>query len=100
MQHEQSFNREHDNPYERVILNQVYKDENKTPHMEHWSIFSDNVRYVQHDKKTPHRPRPRTLDYRHHKELYFKMKNEGNESLDIDFGTDSETVKARYLDCV
>ena len=46
MQHEQSFNRETNNPYERVILNQVYKDEDMTPYMEHWSIFSDNVRYV------------------------------------------------------
>ena len=98
MQHEQSFNRENDNPYERIILNQMYKEENKTPHMEHWSIFSDNVRYVQHDEKTPHRLDLKTLDYRHHKDLYFKMKKEGNESLDIDFGIDSETVKARYLD--
>ena len=97
-QHEQSSNREHDNHYERVILNQVYKDENKTPHMEHWSIFSDNIRYVQHDEKTPHRLDLKTLDYRHHKEFYFKMKKEGNESLDTDFGIDSEMVKARYLD--
>ena len=28
-QHEQSFNGENDNTYERVILNQVYKEENK-----------------------------------------------------------------------
>ena len=98
MQHEQSFNREHDNPYERVILNQVYKDNNKTPYMEHWSIFSDNVRYVYHNEKTPHRLDLKALDYRHHKELYFKMKKEGNETLDIDFGIGSETVKARYLD--
>ena len=100
MQCEQSFNREHDNPYERVLLNQVYKDENKTPHMEHWSIFSDNIRYVQHDEKTPHRLDLKTLDYRHQKELYFKMEKEGNESLDNGFGIDSETVKARYLGCV
>ena len=45
--------------------------------MEHWSIFSDNVRYVHHDEKAPHRLDLKTLDYRHHKELYFKMKKEG-----------------------
>ena len=38
-QHEQSFNMENNNLYERVILNQVYKEENKTPHMEQWSIL-------------------------------------------------------------
>ena len=97
-QHEQSFNREHDNPYESVILNQVYKDENKTQYVEHWSIFSDNIRCVHHDKKTPHRLDLKTLDYRHPKELYFRMKKEGNESLDIDLGIDSEAVKVRYLD--
>ena len=48
---EQDLDREDVNPYETVILIKVYKDEDKTPQMENWSIFSDNVRYVQHDEK-------------------------------------------------
>ena len=52
---EQDLDREDDNSYKRVILNKVYKDEDKTPRMENWSIFSDNVRYVQHDEKTQHK---------------------------------------------
>ena len=60
---EQDLDREDHNLYKRVILNKVYKDEDKTPQMENWSIFSDDVRYVQHDKKTPHRLDFNTLDY-------------------------------------
>ena len=60
---EQDIDREDDNPYKRVILNKVYKDEDKTPQIKNWSIFSDNVRYVQHDEKTPHKLDLNTLDY-------------------------------------
>ena len=49
--------REHDNPYNKLILNKVYQDKDKMMQMESWSILSDNVRYVQHDEKskTPHK---------------------------------------------
>ena len=52
---EHDINREDDNPYKRVILNKVYKEEDKIPQMENFSIFSDNIRYVQHDQRTPHK---------------------------------------------
>ena len=38
-----------DNPYKRVVLNNIYKIPEKCPEMKNWSIFSDNVRYIQHD---------------------------------------------------
>ena len=41
-----------DNPYKRVVLNNIYKMPEKCPEMKNWSIFSDNVRYVQHDQIT------------------------------------------------
>ena len=65
MKHEidQDLDREDDNPYKRVILNKVYKDKDKKAQMENWSIFSDNVRYVQHNKKTPYKLDLNTLDY-------------------------------------
>ena len=44
--------------------------------MGNWSIFSDNVRYVQHEQKTPPELDIDTLDYRCHKDLYFKLKEE------------------------
>ena len=39
-----------------------------------------------------------TLDYRHHKELYFKLKGEERETLDIDFGIYPDILKSKYLD--
>ena len=70
--------KEHDNPYRRVILNKVYQDEDKTMQIENWSILSDKVRYVQHDErsKTPHKLDVNTLDYYQHKEFYYKLKGE------------------------
>ena len=44
--------------------------------MRNWSIFSDNVRYIQYKQKTPPNLNIDTLDYRQHKELYFKLKGE------------------------
>ena len=95
---EQEIERGDDNPYKRIVLNRVYKEEDKTPQMENWSILSNSVRYVQHDERTPHRLDFKTLDYQQHKELYCKLKGERNESLDIDFGINHETLKTNYLD--
>ena len=44
--------------------------------MRNWSIFSDNIRYIQYEQKTPPNLSIDTLDYRQHKELYFKLKGE------------------------
>ena len=41
-----------DNPYIIVVLNNVFKELDKSPEMKSWSIFSDNVRYVQNDQMT------------------------------------------------
>ena len=64
--------REDDNPYKKVILNKVYKEEDKMMQMENWSILSNNVKYAQHDEKlkTPHKLDLSTLNYHLHKGLY------------------------------
>ena len=87
-----------DNPYKKVVLNNVFREEDKSPEMRNWSIFSDNVRYIQHKQKTSHKLNIDTLDYRHHKELYFKLKGEERETLDIDFGIYPNILKSKYLD--
>ena len=94
---EQDLDREDDSPYKRVILNKVYKDEDKTHQMENWSIFSDNVKYVQHDKKAPHKLDLHTLDYQLHKELYCQLKEEESETLDIDFSINPENKLLRSI---
>ena len=87
-----------DNPYKRVVLNNIYKIPESCPEMKNWSIFSDNARYVQHDKMTTQNLDFGTLDYRNHKDLYLQLKEESLLSLDIDFGLYPDVTKARYQD--
>ena len=76
-----------DNPYKRVVLNSVYKVPETCWEMKNWSIFSDNVRYVQHDQRTIQNLNFDTLDYRDHKDLYLQLKEEPLPILDVDFYT-------------
>ena len=87
-----------DNPYKNVVLNKVFREEDKSLEMRNWSIFSNKIRYVQHEQKTPPKLDIDTLDYRHHKELYLKLKEEERETLDIDFGMYPDILKSKYLD--
>ena len=66
--------------------------------MRNWSIFSDNVRYIQHEQVISKKLNIDTLDYRHHRELYLKLKGEERETLDIDFGIYPDILKSKYLD--
>ena len=38
------------------------------------------------------------LDYRDHKELYIKLREEKRETLDVDFGLYPDVLKSKYLD--
>ena len=58
-----------DKPYNKVVLNKVFREEDKSPEMRNWSIFSDNVRYIQHEQMTTQNLNIDTLDYRQHKEI-------------------------------
>ena len=69
-----------DNPYKKVVLNKVFKEEEKSLEMRNWSFFSDNVRYVQHDQVTPQNLNFDALDYRDHKDLYLKLRGEKGDS--------------------
>ena len=66
--------------------------------MRNWSFFSDNIRNIQHKQKTPPNLNIDTFDYRQHKELYFTLKGEDRETLDIDFGVYPDIPKSKYLD--
>ena len=52
MTHETVHNQD-DNPYKKVVLNKVFREEDKSPGMRNWSIFSDNIKYIQHKPITP-----------------------------------------------
>ena len=89
---------QHDNPYKKVVLNKVFREEDKSPEIRNWFIFSDNVRYIPHEQMTPQNLNIDTLDYSDHKELYLKLKGEERETLDIDFGSYPDILKSKYLD--
>ena len=86
------------NPYQKVVLYNLYKDDIKTVQMEFWSILSDDIKYIQHDAKTAHILDVKTLDYRKHKKLYNKLKGKEGQMLDIDFGDNPNMLKTNYLD--
>ena len=81
-----------------IHTNKVFKEEDKSPEMRNWSIFIDNVRYVQPDQATPQNLNIDTLDYRDHKELYLRLREVERETLDIDFGLYPDVLKSKYLD--
>ena len=87
-----------DNLYKRVVLNNVFKEKDESPELRNWSIFSENVRYIHHDQATSRNLNFDTLDYRDHKDLYLKLKEEERKTLDVDFGLYPDVTKARYLD--
>ena len=93
-------NGENENLYQMVVLNNVYKDENKAAQLENRSILSDNIRYVQYDERseTTLNLDIKTLDYQQHKRLYHSLKGEESQMLDVDFGSNPETVRSNYLD--
>ena len=82
------------------MLNKVYKDDIETTQVENWSILSDNVKYIQHDKeyRTVHDLHIKTTDYTHHKKLYNNLKGEERHTLDMGFGDNSHELKSDYLD--
>ena len=65
-----------DDPYKRVVLNNVYKVPEKCLEMKNWSIFNDNIRYVQHDQMTTQNLNFDTLDYRNHKDIFTTKRRE------------------------
>ena len=79
-------------------MNNVFKEPDKSPEMKNWSIFINNVRNVQHDQMTFQNLNVDTLDYRDHKDLHLKLKEEERETLDIDFRLYPDITKSRYLD--
>ena len=52
---EQGIDREEDHPYKRVILNKVYKQDNRIPQAEDLSIFTDQIKYIQHDERSKYK---------------------------------------------
>ena len=76
----------------------MYRDKGKIPQVENWAIFTDQIKYIHHDERAPHRLDLHPLDYQLHKDLYYKLKGEEGNSIDIDCGINPDTLKTKYLD--
>ena len=85
------------NPCENEVLNNVYREDIRTAQMEHWSIMSDVVKYVQHenDPRALNDLKVKALDYRNHKKLYDTLKKEVRQTSDIDFGDSSDRIRKK-----
>ena len=62
------------NSYQAVILNKVYKDDNKTEHMIHWSILSDFIKYIDGSLDMTPSLTMKPLDCRQHKRYRFNSR--------------------------
>ena len=66
--------------------------------MEHWSILSDNIKYVKHDDYGNNSIDIKTVNYWEHKRMYRKMGKETGQTLSIDFGENPDILKEIFLD--
>ena len=89
-----------DNTYQKVILNEVNKEEKVTTQMEDWSMLIDHVKYVKHDDglETFHKLNVNMLNCHQYKDLYQELKGKEILMVDEDSGNSPEKSKSEYLD--
>ena len=68
--------------------------------MEHWSILSNVVNYVQYHRnpKDLHELNIKALDQKNHKTMYDKLKEDERQTLHTDFGGNPDKMRREYLD--
>ena len=81
-----------------MILNKVNKQENQNPQVENWSIFTDQIKYIQHNEKSQYRFNIKPLYNHQHNDLYNQLNEEQGSSLNIDFGINANSLEMKYLD--
>ena len=58
------------NPYQKVISNEGFQDENKIQQMINWSIFSDKIKYVDSCMNITPSMTIRPLEEKKHRKLF------------------------------
>ena len=76
------------NPYQMAILNKRPKDDAKTEQRINWSIFSDNITYVNSCAKRNPSLTIRPLEDKKHKQLYSNLKADEELIPEIIFDED------------
>ena len=81
------------NTYKKVMLNEPNKNKDQTS-IEEWSILSDHVKYVMHDKSEAfHKLSINSMNYRQHIDLYKSLNNEQSIKANLNFGNSPENLK-------
>ena len=62
------------------------------------SIFTDQIKYIQHDERSKYRFNLKPLNHQQHNDLYDQMNEVHCSSLNIDFGINANSLKMKYLD--
>ena len=80
------------------MLNEPNKNKEQTS-MEEWSILSDHIKYVTHDKSEAFQKLSiNSMNYRQHVDLYKSLNNEQSIKANLNFGNGPENLKTDYLD--
>ena len=89
---------EDENTYQKGIIADIDKKKALKP-MESWSIPSDHVKYIQHDKSDSlHNVNFYSLNYHVNEDIYKDLKEQEMPEASIDFSGASEKLKLDYLD--
>ena len=83
------------NPYKELIVNNAEKLETVSTQMEQWSILSNTLNYIGHDKL------PKNFHSLDISVVYFYKNNSGmveENVIEIDFGTTPDILREEYLD--
>ena len=83
------------NPYQKAILNEGPREENKIEQMINWSICSDKIRYVDSCVNITPRLSVRPLEEKKHRKLFSTLKIEEDQIPDIIF--DENKIKETYF---
>ena len=81
-----------------MIVNKAERNDTIISQLEHWSLLSNVVNYVQYNRhpKDFYNLDIRAADQERHKKIY--NKEEERQVLELDFGNTPEKLKGEYLD--
>ena len=83
------------NPYQELIVNNVEKIEPFMTQMEQWSILSNVLHYVQHNR---FHSMNHTLDIRAVNRYKYKPNTDDREFKELDFGIMSQKLQEEHMD--
>ena len=83
------------NPYQELIVNNAEKVETLMTQMEQWSILSNVLNYVQHNR---FHSMKHTLDIKTVNKYKHKPSTDDREFKELDFGTTPQKLQEEYMD--